>query len=76
VLGRLPTSSIDALVWLRKQTEEAAPDPLRAALTEMVNLLMAEEIDGVCGAGCAIGATAGRSLFPDHACRSGSTRCR
>ena len=45
------TASIDAIEWLRKQIEETAPDPLRTMLTEMVNLLMAAEIDGVCGAG-------------------------
>ncbi len=34
------TASIDAIEWLRKQIEEAAPDPLKTLLTEMVNLLM------------------------------------
>jgi hypothetical protein len=45
------TASIDAIEWLRKPIEETAPDPLRTMRTEMVNLLMAAEIDGVCGAG-------------------------
>jgi putative transposase len=45
------TASIDAIEWLRKQIEEAAPDPLKTLLTEMVNLLMSAEIDAVCGAG-------------------------
>jgi transposase-like protein len=44
------TASIDAIEWLRKQVE-AAPDGLRTMLTEMVNILMNAEIDGVCGAG-------------------------
>lgn len=43
-------NSIDVMEWLRKQIEEA-PDPLRSALTEMVNVLMGAEIDAVCGAG-------------------------
>jgi transposase-like protein len=44
------TASIDAIEWLRKQVE-GAPDGLRTMLTEMVNVLMSAEIDGVCGAG-------------------------
>ncbi len=44
------TASIDAIEWLRKQVE-AAPDGLRTMLTEMVNVLMSAEIDGICGAG-------------------------
>ena len=44
-------ASIDAIEWLRKQIEESAPDPLRAMLVEMVNLLMSAEVDAVCGAG-------------------------
>jgi putative transposase len=44
------TVSIDAIEWLRKQVE-AAPDGLRAMLTEMVNILMGAEVDAVCGAG-------------------------
>ncbi len=44
------TASIDAIEWLRKQVA-AAPDALRTMLTEMVNVLMNAEIDGVCGAG-------------------------
>src|SRR5712675_121995 len=43
-------ASIDAIEWLRKQIEESAPDPLRAMLVEMVNLLMSAEVDAVCGA--------------------------
>ncbi len=43
-------ASIDAIEWLRKQVE-AAPDGLRTMLTEMVNVLMNAEIDGLCGAG-------------------------
>ena len=42
-------ASIDAIEWLRKQIEESAPDPLRAMLVEMVNLLMSAEVDAVCG---------------------------
>ena len=42
---------IDAIEWLRKQIEESAPDPLRAMLVEMVNVLMSAEVDAVCGAG-------------------------
>lgn len=45
------TASIDAIEWLRKQIEEAAPDPLKTMLTEMVSLLMSAEVDAVCGAG-------------------------
>jgi hypothetical protein len=44
------TASIDAIEWLRKQVE-AAPDGLRAMLTQMVNLLMNAEVEEVCGAG-------------------------
>jgi len=44
------TTSIDAIEWIRKQVE-AAPDGLRAMLTEMVNLLMSSELEAVCGAG-------------------------
>src|SRR5579859_5129575 len=44
-------ASIDAIEWLRKQIEESAPDPLRAMLVEMVNLLMSAEVDAICGAG-------------------------
>src|SRR5579859_1245927 len=44
-------ASIDAIEWLRKQIEETAPDPLRAMLVEMVNLLMSAEVDAICGAG-------------------------
>jgi hypothetical protein len=44
------TASIDAIEWLRKQVE-AAPDGLRAMLTEMVSILMHAEIDSACGAG-------------------------
>lgn len=44
------TASIDAIEWLRKQVE-AAPDGLRAMLTEMVNILMGSEVDTICGAG-------------------------
>jgi transposase-like protein len=44
------TASIDAIEWLRKQVE-AAPDGLRTMLTEMVNVLMSAEINGLCGAG-------------------------
>lgn len=44
-------ASIDAIEWLRKQIEDAAPDPLRAMLVEMVNLIMGAEVDAVCGAG-------------------------
>ena len=43
------TASIDAIEWLRKQVEEA-PDGLRTMLTEMVNVLMGNEVDAVCGA--------------------------
>jgi transposase-like protein len=45
------TASIDAIEWLRKQIEDAAPDPLKTMLVEMVNLLMNAEVDAVCGAG-------------------------
>jgi hypothetical protein len=45
------TASIDAIEWLRKQIEDAAPDPLKVMLLEMVNLLMNAEVDAVCGAG-------------------------
>lgn len=45
------TASIDAIEWLRKQIEEAAPDPLKTMLTEMVSLLMSAEVEAVCGAG-------------------------
>jgi putative transposase len=44
-------ASIDAIEWLRKQIEETAPDPLRAILVEMVNVLMSAEVEAVCGAG-------------------------
>jgi putative transposase len=44
-------ASIDAIEWLRKQIEELAPDPLKAMLVEMVNLLMSAEVEAVCGAG-------------------------
>jgi putative transposase len=44
------TASIDAIDWLRKQVE-SAPDGLRTMLTEMVNVLMNADIDGICGAG-------------------------
>ncbi len=43
-------ASIDAIEWLRKEIEEAAPDPLRAMLVEMVNVLMGAEVDAVCNA--------------------------
>jgi hypothetical protein len=43
-------ASIDAIEWLRKQIEETAPDPLRAMLVEMVNVLMSAEVEAVCGA--------------------------
>jgi len=43
------TASIDAIEWLRKQVE-AAPDGLRAMLTEMVNLLMSSDLEAICGA--------------------------
>jgi len=42
-------SSIDAIEWFRKQVE-AAPDGLKVMLTEMVNLLMSAELEGLCGA--------------------------
>jgi hypothetical protein len=45
------TASIDAIEWLRKQIEEAAPDPQKTMLTEMVSLLMSAEVDAVCWAG-------------------------
>jgi putative transposase len=44
-------ASIDAIEWLRKQIEETAPDPLKAMLVEMVNLLMGAEVEAVCNAG-------------------------
>jgi putative transposase len=44
-------ASIDAIEWLRKQIEETAPDPLKAMLVEMVNLLMSAEVEAVCNAG-------------------------
>ena len=40
-------ASIDAIEWLRKQIEETAPDPLKAMLVEMVNLLMSAEVEAV-----------------------------
>jgi putative transposase len=43
-------ASIDAIEWLRKQIEETAPDPLKAMLVQMVELLMSAEVDAVCGA--------------------------
>src|SRR5213082_665018 len=43
-------ASIDAIEWLRKQIEETAPDPLKAMLVQMVELLMGAEVDAVCGA--------------------------
>src|SRR3954468_15604653 len=44
-------ASIDAIEWLRKRIEETAPDPPRAMLVEMGNLLMSAEVDAVCNAG-------------------------
>src|SRR3954468_70666 len=44
-------ASIDAIEWLRKQIEEAALDPLKTMLVEMVNLLMSAEVDAMCNAG-------------------------
>src|SRR3954470_1477767 len=44
-------ASIDAIEWLSKQIEETAPDPLKAMLVEMVNLLMGAEVEAVCNAG-------------------------
>jgi putative transposase len=44
-------ASIDAIEWLRKQIEQTAPDPLKAMLVEMVNLLMSAEVEAVCNAG-------------------------
>jgi putative transposase len=43
-------ASIDAIEWLRKQIEETAPDPLKAMLVQMVELLMSAEVDAICGA--------------------------
>jgi hypothetical protein len=40
-------ASIDAIKWLRKQIEETAPDPLKAMLVQMVELLMSAEVDAV-----------------------------
>jgi putative transposase len=45
------TNSIEAVEWLRKQVEELAPDPMRAALVEMVNALMGADANAICGAG-------------------------
>jgi len=44
-------ASVDAIEWLRKQIEESAPDPQRAMLVEMVNVLMGAEVEAVCNAG-------------------------
>jgi putative transposase len=44
------SSNIDAVAWFRKQVEELAPDPLRGALTEMLNAMMSAEASSVCGA--------------------------
>ena len=41
--------SIDAVEWLRKQVE-AAPDPVREIVTEMLGKLMNAEADALCGA--------------------------
>ena len=42
--------SIDAVEWLRKQVE-AAPDPVKELVTEMLGMLMNAEADALCGAG-------------------------
>lgn len=41
--------SIDAVEWLRKQVE-AAPDPVREIVAEMLGRLMSAEADALCGA--------------------------
>jgi transposase-like protein len=42
-------NKIDAIGWLRKQLEQA-PDPIRAALAEVIMALMNAEADAMCGA--------------------------
>lgn len=41
--------SIDAVEWLRKQVE-AAPDPVKELVTEMLGMLMSAEAGALCGA--------------------------
>jgi putative transposase len=45
------SNSIEAVEWLRKLVEEAAPDPMRSMLREMVNALMSADASAACGAG-------------------------
>ena len=42
--------SMDALVWLRKQLEEADPDLLREMVRSFAETLMGADADEVCGA--------------------------